>query len=69
MFTIELFWHLTGCKDNLYLYWTELAELELFEQTEKFKIEIFWQLKCVLMVNWIAWNRTDYFYKNWFGVK
>ena len=25
---IKLFWHLTVCKENLYLY---LAELELFE--------------------------------------
>ena len=30
LFTIELFWHLTVCKQNLYLYKTELAELELF---------------------------------------
>ena len=28
---IELFWHLTVCKENLYLYSTELAELELFD--------------------------------------
>ena len=27
-FNIELFWHLTVCKQNLYVY---LAELELFE--------------------------------------
>ena len=31
LFNIELFWHLTVCKENLYLYWTELAKLELFE--------------------------------------
>ena len=30
-FNIELFWHLTVCKQNQYLYKTELAELELFE--------------------------------------
>ena len=28
-FNIELFWHVTVCKQNL--YWTELTELELFE--------------------------------------
>ena len=28
---IELFWHLTVCKQNLYLYSTELAELELLD--------------------------------------
>ena len=28
---IELFWHLTVCKQNLYLYKTELAELEQFK--------------------------------------
>ena len=31
LFQIELFWHLTECKQNLYSYSTELAELELFE--------------------------------------
>ena len=29
LLTQELFWHLTVCKQNLYL--TELAELELFQ--------------------------------------
>ena len=28
LFNRELFWHLTACKQNLYLY---LVELELFE--------------------------------------
>ena len=31
---MELFWHLTVCEQNQYLYETELAELELFEWTE-----------------------------------
>ena len=31
LFNIELFWHLTVCKQNLYSYWTELAELEPFD--------------------------------------
>ena len=31
LFNIELIWHLTVCKKNLYPYYTELAELELFE--------------------------------------
>ena len=26
---------------------------------------MFWQLHCVLMLNWFVWNRTDYLYKNW----
>ena len=29
LFNIELFWHLTVCKQNLYLYQMEFAELEL----------------------------------------
>ena len=29
----------------------------------------FWQLNGVLMLNWIVWNRTDYLYKNGFGMK
>ena len=31
LFNIELFWHLTVCKQNLYFYWIELAEFELFD--------------------------------------
>ena len=30
MFEIEQFWHLTKCKQKLYLYETELFEIELF---------------------------------------
>ena len=26
LFEMELFWHLTVCKPNLYLYYTELVE-------------------------------------------
>ncbi len=29
LFNIEQFWHLTECKQNLYLHKTELAELDL----------------------------------------
>ena len=29
----------------------------------------FWQLNCVLMLDRIVLNRTDYLYKNEFGVK
>ena len=31
LFNIDLFWHLTVCKQNLYSYETELAELELLD--------------------------------------
>ena len=30
---------------------------------------VFWPLNCVLMLNWIGLNRTDYLHKNGFGVK
>ena len=30
MFEIEVFWHLTLFKQNLYLYSTEMFEMELF---------------------------------------
>ena len=33
------------------------------------EIELFWHLNCVLTLNWIVWNRTDYLYKNGFGIK
>ena len=29
------------------------------------KLKCFWQLNCVLMLNWIVWNRTDYLHKKW----
>ena len=32
--TNKLFWHLTVCKQKLYLYYTELFEFELFDKTE-----------------------------------
>ena len=31
------------------------------------KWKCFWQLNCVLMLNWIVLNRTDYLHKNGFG--
>ena len=33
-FKLELFWYLTQCRQNLYLYKTEMVELELFDETE-----------------------------------
>ena len=30
---------------------------------------VFWQLNCVLMLNWIVFNRTDYLHKDGSGVK
>ena len=43
MLNIKLFLHLTVRKEHLFLYQTELAELELF-----------WSLNCVLMLNGIV---------------
>ena len=54
MLNIELFWYLTLCKQNLYLY---LAELELFWQTvyscstELFEIELTIYIKMDLALN------------------
>ena len=33
-------------------------------KTELFDIELFWHLNCVLMQNWIVWNRTGYMDKS-----
>ena len=35
LFEIELFWHLTVCKEKLYIYLTEL-----FDSTKKVEIEV-----------------------------
>ena len=43
---------------KLYLYWTEL-----------FEIELFCHFNHVLMLKWTIWNRTVYMYKNGFGIK
>ena len=32
-------------------------------------MDLFWQFNCVLMLNWIVWNRADYLHINGFGVK
>ena len=34
LFNMEPLWHLTVCKQNLYLYKTKLAELELIDLAE-----------------------------------
>ena len=31
---MDLFWHSAVCKQKLYLYQTELFELEMFDKTE-----------------------------------
>ena len=61
---MELFWLVAVCKQNLYLYWTELAELELLDWAEWFEVEIFFTIKLYLHLNWvlmlnrIIWNWT-----------
>ena len=35
---MELFWHLTVCKQKIYLYSTEFFEIELFMYTNEFVI-------------------------------
>ena len=74
MFEIELFWHLSVFGQNLYLYKTELCELELFELeqfdlTELLEIEMFMIIILCTHANGIAWNRTDFLYENEFGIK
>ena len=39
------------CKENLYLYKTELAELELFDKTELLEIEMFLTIKLCTHAN------------------
>ena len=51
MFNIELFWNLTECKQNLYLYLTELTELELLDETELFEIDLIIHIKMDLALN------------------
>ena len=34
----------------------------VLSSTVLFEIELFWHLNCVLMLNWIVWNRTVYMY-------
>ena len=62
-FNMELFWHLTVCKYNLYLYQIELAELGLFELTELLEIELLLTIKFCAHAKLNLKNRTDYLYK------
>ena len=50
---------------KLYLHLTELLHITAWIVWNK----CFWQLNCVLMLNWTVFNRTDYLHKNGFGVK
>ena len=83
MFKIELFLHLTLWEQKLYLCWTEFflnrtvfgletvckQKLYLY-LSELFEIELFWHFNCVLMLNWIVWNRTVYMCKTgWYAIK
>ena len=46
--TKPCFFHYTDfCIGTAYKCWTELLEIELF-----------WRLNCVLILNWIIWNKT-----------
>ena len=38
-------------------------------KTKLLEIELLWHLNCVLMLNWIGWNRTAYMSKNGFDIK
>ena len=51
---------------KLYLHLTELLHINCLNSL---KWKRFWPLNCVLMLNWIVLNRTDYLHKNGFGVK
>ena len=41
----------------------------IYNGLNNLKGKCFWQLNCVLMLNGIVLNRTDYLHKNGFGVK
>ena len=43
--------------------WNHLSSLN------SLRLDCFWHLNWVLMLNWIVWNRIVYMYKNGFGIK
>ena len=45
LFNVEEFWYLTVYKQNLCLYYTELVEFELLDETELVEIEMFLTIK------------------------
>ena len=61
LFEIELFFDI---KTVFTLNW-----IVTYNCLNSLKWKCFWQLNCVLMLNWIVLNRTDYSHKNGFGVK
>ena len=50
----------------MYLHLTELLHITAWIVWNG---NVFWQLNCVLMLNWTVFNRTDYLHKNGLGVK
>ena len=59
-------------EDNLFENFQRNPELYLINRFHKLnilKVKYFWQLYCVLMLNWIVWNRTDFLYKNGFAIE
>ena len=66
MFEMELF--LTfNCVNKFYTY----IKLDWLNENclNKPEIEMFLTIKLGVMLNWIFWNRTDYLYKNGFGIR
>ena len=41
----------------------------IYNYLNSLKWKCFWQLNCVLTLNWIVLNRIDYLHKNGFGIK
>ena len=66
------------CANSLWLYSFYIQSLTIVNKLNwiitynclnSLKWKCFWQLNCVLMLNWTVFNRTDYLHKNGFGVK
>ena len=65
LFEMELFLTFKLCVIKIYIY-TILIWIRTVCQIG---IKMFWELSYVIILNWIAWNWTDYLYKNGFGIK
>ena len=57
-------WTVFDIETVITLYW-----IVIHNCLNSLKWKCFWQLNCILMLNWIVLNRTDNLHKNGFGVK
>ena len=70
LFEIERFWQLTFCKKKTILISNYFfLKKTVWVNSNAWYGNVFLQLNCVVMLNWMVWNRTVYLHQHWFSIK